>query len=286
MGVLGVMLTALLAITPAAAQTRADRLWTGLMSRAPARIFVQAHRGDHESAPENSLRAFDDAVAAGVDIIELDVRRTRDGVLVIMHDPRVNRTTSGEGAVADLTFAQIEAMRLRGPGGAVMHDRVPTLPAALAKLRGRALVTVDIKDERLEVVPDIVATVRAAGMERRVLYYADNLAALELVRADDPQAFVLPLAQQAGDIAPLLARFGGAAVHLKPRYVTRALVDDLRRQQVISLVNVIHAQRTATDDLDEGYEAMAEAGVSIIQTNRPSSLLPYLNRRRLHVDVR
>src|SRR3954453_8427155 len=95
-------------------------------------IWISAHRGAKTVAPENTIAAYEAAVKAGADYIELDVRRTRDGKLVIMHDSTVDRTTNGHGAVADLTSEGIETL------DAGQGQRVPTFREALlwAKQRG------------------------------------------------------------------------------------------------------------------------------------------------------
>ncbi|MYK99802.1 MAG: glycerophosphodiester phosphodiesterase, partial [Gemmatimonadetes bacterium] len=69
-----------------------------------------AHRGASGNSPENTLRAFEMALEIGVDEIELDLRSTRDGHLVVMHDDTVDRTTDGTGAIGDLTLAEIRAL--------------------------------------------------------------------------------------------------------------------------------------------------------------------------------
>lgn len=282
---LGLALAASAGSVEAARSTRADRIWAALMARSPDRTFVQAHRGNHEAVPENSLRAIDEAIRSGADIVELDVRRTRDGVLVVLHDRTINRTMSGAGAVADLSYDALQALRLRGPGGAIMNDRIPTFEAALRRARGRVLVTVDIKVERLEDVPPIVEAVARTGLAGRVLYYADDLSALDIVHRLDSAAVTLPLAAGPNQIDGLVARFASPALHLKPDYLTPALVDGLRGRGLITLANALHPNRTATDDIDAGYDALVASGLAIIQTNRPTDLIAELARRGRHVKI-
>src|ERR1044071_7478772 len=76
----------------------------------PALRPVFAHRGNSAHAPENTIEAFDQAVALGVDGLELDVRATRDGRIVVIHDPTVDRTTSGAGPVAAKTLTELEQL--------------------------------------------------------------------------------------------------------------------------------------------------------------------------------
>lgn len=114
-------------------RTAAERAYRDLLDHGPdAKILTAAHRGQWRSAPENSLRAFEAAFADGAELVETDVRTTRDGVLVLMHDPTVDRTTDGTGAVADLTWAQLGlpgsvkgwgAVGRRSPGNGCRRSR-------------------------------------------------------------------------------------------------------------------------------------------------------------------
>src|SRR5579863_7434882 len=75
-----------------------------------AQIVVISHRGEHLAHPENTLPAFEAAIAAGADYFEMDVRTTSDGKLVLMHDAKVDRTTNGTGLVRQMTFDQIREL--------------------------------------------------------------------------------------------------------------------------------------------------------------------------------
>jgi glycerophosphoryl diester phosphodiesterase len=76
----------------------------------PASRLVIAHRGTSAHFPENTAAAFDHAITLGVDAIEFDLRVSRDGVVAVIHDPTVDRTTNGTGAVADLTFSELKQL--------------------------------------------------------------------------------------------------------------------------------------------------------------------------------
>lgn len=122
-----------------------------------------AHRGASGSglAPENTLAAFERAIQLGVDAIELDVRATRDGVVVVMHDPAIDRTTNREGPVDELTFAQLrQADAGAWFGRDFVDQRVPTLQEVLDLIRHRAVAVVEIKvdwlaEQVLKVAHDV-----------------------------------------------------------------------------------------------------------------------------------
>ena len=105
-----------------------------VMLRTPPVTPLQniAHRGGTKLAPENTLASFRNGIAQGVDYLEFDVQMTKDGVLVVIHDETVDRTTNGTGAVRDLTLEQIRAL------DAGQGEKVPTFEevVALAKVSG------------------------------------------------------------------------------------------------------------------------------------------------------
>ena len=103
-----------------------------------------AHRGASAHEAENTLPAFEAAIAAGADVVELDVRMTADDVAVVMHDADVSRTTDGTGLVRDLALADLKELRIRTADGG--GTEVPTLEEALVCLSGRAAVDVEIKN--------------------------------------------------------------------------------------------------------------------------------------------
>jgi glycerophosphoryl diester phosphodiesterase len=123
------------------------------------RTLIFGHRGASASAPMNTLPAFERAVALGADGIELDVRQTSDGALVVIHDDTVDTTTDGSGRVDSLTLAQLnelDAGAWFGPAFACV--RIPTLESVFEAVGARLLINVELKAEHL----------RATGLEAAV----------------------------------------------------------------------------------------------------------------------
>jgi glycerophosphoryl diester phosphodiesterase len=112
--------------------------------------LVIAHRGDSAHRPENTLASFAGALEVGASMVELDVQLTADGELVVIHDPQLDRTTTGSGDVRRLTLAEVRAVSASYPGrfgDAWKGERVPTLAEALTLLKDRARVLIEIKGE-------------------------------------------------------------------------------------------------------------------------------------------
>ena len=150
--------------------------------------LVVAHRGASADHPENTLVAFEAAVEAGADAVELDVRLTSDGAPVLLHDAEVGAVTDGHGSVHELTLAEVKRLRVRG-------EEVPTLGEALALLSGRAGVDVEIKnlpgeaafDSPREAVVDAVAdSLEHVGFSGSVLVSSFNWLSIERARERMP----------------------------------------------------------------------------------------------------
>ena len=109
-----------------------------------AHALIVAHRGASATESENTLPAFEAAIAAGADVVEFDVRITADGAAVVMHDPDVSRTTDGSGLVRNLTLADIGHLRIALHEGGFAE--VPTLEQALVCCSGRVAADVEIKN--------------------------------------------------------------------------------------------------------------------------------------------
>lgn len=270
--------------------------------------IVVAHRGCHNPAPrhglssvaENSPAALDQCVALGVDVMELDVRRTRDGHLVILHDATVDRTTDGHGKVVDLTLAAVRALHLRdnegGAGTTLTDARVPTLDEMLAQARGRIVLNLDVKDA---IYAEVVAATERAGAAGRVI--VKNAAGI-----GDPPLAALPPYDRI-PFMPILSASDAAGSDLVA--VMRRQDDGARRPLGYELPRMDAAQlpgvaaeakrqhrRLWCNSLWDGFVRgmggdvdalrdpqavwgrMIAGGISMIQTDEPEALLRYLGR--------
>lgn len=135
------------------------------------RVAVIAHRGGRGLMPENTLAAIRHAIDLGADYVELDIRATRDGQLVIMHDRSVDRTTNGHGDVKNLEFDYIRTLDAGTKFDAkYAGEKVPTFDECLALCRNRVHIYVDHKEAPTEAV---LAAIRKHGMEKQVIVYND-----------------------------------------------------------------------------------------------------------------
>jgi glycerophosphoryl diester phosphodiesterase len=272
-------------------------------------IIAIAHRGCHAAAPrrglgtapENSRAALLRCAAMGVEVMETDVRRTRDGYLVMVHDEGVDRTTDGKGRVADLTLAQIRALRLRDDeGGAdarLTEERVPTLDELLALAKGRVVLNLDVKDA---IYAEVVDAVRRAGATDRVIvktFAGIGSSPLAPMAPYDRVPFaIIPItgAPQAGDVpAIIVVQARGPrkpiAVELPrlPLATLPASVAAARRAGMTVWVNTLFegfvtdlgGDVEAARDPDAIWGRLADSGVRLIQTDAVEALIDWRQQR-------
>lgn len=134
----------------------------------PNARLVIGHRGNRAGSPENTLESLGEAVDMGVDAVEFDVRVTRDGVPVIMHDPDLDRTTSGHGPMAAFTFAEVRTLDAasRSPHSGGRRMLIPSLEEVLDRFRETPLV-IEVKE--LAAVEATQRLVQRFGVRDRVL---------------------------------------------------------------------------------------------------------------------
>ena len=132
------------------------------------------HRGARAYAPENTLMSFKKALEIGVDAVELDVRKTKDGQLVVIHDADVKRTTDGEGLVSELTLKEIKSLDA-GSG-----EKIPTLEETLDFLDKKVKVFVELKETGIE--KQVLSIVQEKGLEKNVVIVSFLEDALKEVR--------------------------------------------------------------------------------------------------------
>jgi len=157
---------------------------------APEHITVVGHRGTVEFAPENTLAAFEAAIERGALLLEIDVRTSADGHLVLVHDSTVDRCSDGEGAVSSLRLDELKALDAGSWfDPAFAGETIPTLEEALLAMKGRAMPDLDLKDADPEKV---IETLRALNMTEGVTVYSSNWRSLATIRDALPGVLIRP----------------------------------------------------------------------------------------------
>ncbi len=143
---------------------------------------LQAHRaGARPGLPENALATLDATLEEGALFVELDVRTTSDGALVLMNDATLERTTTGAGAVADTSLDRLLELRLTDPAGEITEMAPPTLADALTRLDGAGFAMLDLKDVALETLAQTLSDTDAQDRVIVIAYTLEDAAAISAV---------------------------------------------------------------------------------------------------------
>ena len=258
----------------------------GTMSAAAPEMIAPlfaAHRGGAELWPENSLLAFRNALALGVDYLELDVHLSRDGEVVVIHDPTLDRTTTGRGPVREHTLAELQGLRLRDRDGTVTEEPVPTLEQVVAlAAAGKRQMLLEIKlDAGRRRYPDIEEKVLAILDRQRFTPFAVVMAfeaeTWRRVRELRPDARAgalysarqLPAAAVDGELQALRAA-GVAFVGLNQATVNAEVATKVRLAGLTLGVWTVNER--------DAIERFLAQGVSVVITDRPDLAKELLGR--------
>ena len=278
-------------------QDKVAQIRSNLLNRDLESVLVVSHRGDWRNFPENSLAAIDNAIKMGVDIVELDVQRTKDGQLILMHDPTLDRTTTGKGKVAEVPLDSIRKLKLKNGCAIRTIHNVPTLEEALMHAKGKIMLNLDKADRYFEQVYELM---QKTGTTKQVIMkgnksaeqvkkqygdYLNDLIYMPIVNLDKPNA--------EEQIETFIKDMNPAAFELL--YVKDSnplplkLKDSLKGRTLIWYNTLWDTMAGGHDDdmslgnPDEGYGYLIDKlGARIIQTDRPQYLLDYLRSRKLH----
>jgi glycerophosphoryl diester phosphodiesterase len=234
-------------------------------------IVAIAHRGEHLQRPENTIPAFQEAIRVGADFIEVDVRTTSDGKLVLSHDATVDRCTNGTGKVSEMTFAQIETLDAgikKGPEFAGV--KVPTFDQVLDLARGKIGVYVDVKDASAR---DLVSHIDGHGMTDRVVIYCGlNLA--KQIQELNPKLKVMPESDSVEHAQLLIDQLHPKVIAFGARDFTPEIIRVVKKGNAEIYVDIMGAT-----DAPAGWQAAIDAGADGLQSDRPGPLVEYLRQK-------
>ena len=243
-------------------------------------VLVASHRAAHNVFPENSLPAVQEAIRLGVDIVEIDVKVTADGIPVLMHDGKIDRTTNGKGNPEEMTLEQLRKYHLVVKGEAT-EEKVPTLEEVLRLAKGRILVDLDLKTDRLA---PIVEMVKKTQTEDIVFYFDSDYNALKFVDQMDKKYMLMPRAHSKAMADSALTLFKPEVVHIDFSFYTPDVVTLIKKRGArvwINALGTIDASLRAGRHR-EALEQLLKNGANVIQTDEPELLLKRLKEKGLH----
>ena len=261
-------------------------------------VWVTAHRGDWRDAPENSVQAMKDAIALGVDMVEIDLNMTKDSVVVVMHDPTIDRTTDGKGKPSDYTLAELKRFHLRNGLGRVTNHTIPTLEEIMLTVKGKVWVNLDKSFPYYREAYKVLVKTGTLGQAlyktdvsyatafARYGHFLDSVTFMPVVDLDKPGG-AQNLQAYLGNVKCFAAELNfttdTSAVLKHPEWITQHGT----RVWINALWPSLNAGHDDDKAVEEGNKAdswdwILARRATIIQTDRPKELLIYLRAKGLH----
>lgn len=258
-------------------QTRVDHIWQRYHHDRKA-VLVAAHRGAHLSAPENSLLSIDKAIEAGAHIVELDVRQTKDGVFVLMHDKTLDRTTTGTGEVKDKTYEELKQIRLTNHGEATTYH-IPTLEEALLQAKGRILVDIDFKADGMQARFDAYQQIAELDVTDHVIFFLYDYTEMATLHAYDPRIKIMPRAYDVEQLDEIIKSGLTDIVHIDASYYNDSLFRDINQRSPIRIwANALGAPDNEEAAGQAGYAKLFEQMqyINVVQTDFPEKMVEFI----------
>jgi glycerophosphoryl diester phosphodiesterase len=243
-------------------------------------VMVAAHRAGHNGFVENSIPAIQHAMDLGVDIIELDVKVTKDGVVVLNHDGTIDRTTNGTGNPEEYTWEDLQNFRLKMPDGTLTNERLATFEEALNLVKGKAMIDIDIKTSNLKPIIDVIKKTNTAN---QVFFFDNDYDALKEVLSMMPEAIIMPRAYSYEMADSALKVFTPAVVHIDESFYTPEVTSLIRTKNARIWINALGEQDYLIHEgeTEKALKNLLKYGANIIQTDEPELLIPLLELRGL-----
>ena len=265
---------------------------------AKERIMVVSHRGDWRNAPENSIQAFKNCIDMGVDMVELDLKKTKDGTLIVMHDKKIDRTTNGKGFVENFTLDSLQSLHLKNGAGCKTRHQIPTFREVMQLCKGKIMVNVD---KGYDYFDDVMKVLRASETIEQCIIKAelpyevvkaehgkelDNIIFMPVVNlckpgAEEiidsyienmkPKAFELVFKTDDADVLRLIKKVRDSGARIFINTLWPELCGGHDDDRAVELKQP-----------DESWGWIISQGAKLIQTDRPALLLEYLKSKKLH----
>ena len=244
-------------------------------------VAMVAHRGASAYAPENTMAAFRQAIEMDADYIELDVRLSKDGRLVVMHDAAVDRTTDGKGRVRDLTFGELRSLDAGGWFGERFRgEKVPSLEEVLDAFAGRIGLLIELKHPSGSpgIERKLAAAHTSRGLERPaagIIVQSFDTGSLKKMKTLLPHVPVAVLVNRSRAVTTrdlLEYREYADAIHTRVTGLSRPLVDRIHSYGMSVMGWTVRNRRNVS--------ALAAAGADGIMTDDPAVMGVYARVRK------
>ena len=263
-------------------QSNLDQILAKFHDASSAKVMIAAHRAENDKYPENTIAAIDYSAETGVDVVELDVRTTKDGKIVLFHDgSSLERMVGKEGTIRDYTYDELLKFNLKKKKSDDPAEyKIPLALEAFKHAHGKLMVDIDIKDVSIKQLVDIV---HAAKLEKQALFFDSDFAVLDSVLLLDSTLMVMPRARSLEDVKKIIARYHPPIIHIDPSFYTDEVVKTIKDAGARIWINALgKADIQAKIGLvDSAYTPLIEKGANVLQTDLPLIMNDFLVEKNL-----
>lgn len=243
-------------------------------------VLVCAHRAYHINSPENSLAAIKDAIKEKIAMVEIDIRQTKDGELILLHDKSLNRTTNGSGNVNDLTFQEVKQYKLLHQNE-LTSQLIPSLKEVLELAKGKIYIDLDVKIENFLKVYKLI---KFYGMVNQVMFTVNDIATAKSLIANDEQTILMPIVRNQSDFDRYtMANLNLSVLHYTSGSLYADLIDQAHSKK-ISVFKLVYVNSSTTPDSDSYKQILKliDLKVNIVQTDFPVEVKACLKAKNLN----
>lgn len=250
------------------------------LSNLNGKILVCAHRATELDTPENSLAAIQKSIDNHIDMVEIDIRQTKDGELVLMHDATIDRTTNGTGNVSNYTLQEIKQFNLYKANGTLTNEKIPTLKEVFAMTRGKIYINLDLDQKTLFV--KVYPLAKQYGMLKQVQFYTKDNVSIRSMLSTNNSLVVLPYIDNASEFSAY-ANTNLCIVHYSDTSFNETLVQEAKSKGWVVYANAyVNTNTTPQSDVNYLIDKFISLKGSVVQTDHPEYIRNYLQQKNLN----
>jgi glycerophosphoryl diester phosphodiesterase len=244
------------------------------------KIMVCAHRATEIDKPENSLVAIQNAIDNQIEMVELDIRETKDGELVLMHDATIQRTTTGTGNVSSFTLQELKQFNLEKSNGSLTNEKIPTLKEVFDLARGKIYINLDL-DEKAPFAK-VYDLAKQYGMLKQVQFYTKDNSLIRSMLAKNADLVVLPYIDDEAEFNSF-STSNLSIVHYSDTSFNITLVQKAKDKAIVVYANsYVNTSTTPQSDNNIAIDRFIALKGSVVQTDHPEYIKTYLQGKNLN----
>jgi glycerophosphoryl diester phosphodiesterase len=250
------------------------------LSTPNGKIMVCAHRATEIDKPENSLVAIQNTIDNKIEMVEIDIRETKDGELVLMHDATIQRTTTGTGNVSSFTLQELKQFNLEKSNGSLTNEKIPTLKEVFDLARGKIYINLDL-DEKAPFAK-VYDLAKQYGMLKQVQFYTKDNSQIRSMLAKNADLVVLPYIDDEAEFNSFTTS-NLSIVHYSDTSFNITMVQKAKDKGIVVYANAyVNTSTTPQSDNNISIDRFIALKGSVVQTDHPEYIKTYLQGKNLN----